>query len=222
MTAGTTIVCRGERLVLSSERAVYWPARRSLLVADWHLGKAAVFARRGLAIPGGGDVADMRRLDGLLTHYDCCRLVVLGDLMHAPPTKADAWPEQLAAWLDGHRQLDCVVVAGNHDRVTAATLPDALRRRIDWHPEPLLDGPFCFDHEPGEHATHYVVAGHLHPTRRLEAGADRVRAPAFWFRRHCAVLPAFGEFTGGHNIQPRAGERVFVTGPDAVIEVSAA
>ena len=102
----------------------------------------------------------------------------------------------------------------------AAALPAGLGERIDWHDDTLDEGPFRFAHEPESATGRYTIAGHLHPTRRLVLAGDRVRAPAFWFRADSAVLPAFGGFTGGMNISPAAGDRVFVTGPGAVVEVS--
>ena len=45
---------RGERLQLHADRALYWPARGRLLIADLHLGKGDVFRRAGIAVPRGG------------------------------------------------------------------------------------------------------------------------------------------------------------------------
>lgn len=218
--ASLEIRCQGETLKLLEQRAVYWPARKSLLLADWHLGKAGVFGRRGLAVPEGDCARDLARLDTLLAGFDIERLVVLGDLMHAPPGRDDDWPERLAGWLTRHAALSMQVVAGNHDRVRAASLPAGLGTRIDWQDEACVDAPFVFDHEPQADPRGYLLAGHLHPVRRLSFGADRLRAPAFWFRRDYAVLPAFGSFTGGHPIRPGQDDRVFVAGPGAVIDVS--
>lgn len=212
----------GETLLLLPERAAAWPAMRTLIVADWHLGKAAVFGSRGLAIPDGDTTRDFETLGRLIARHAPERLLVLGDLMHAPPRPGDDWPQQLAAWLAGFPGLEFSVVAGNHDRVPASALPAGLDARIRWYDDHLDEGPFRFAHEPEAADGRYVLAGHLHPTRRLVMGADRVRAPAFWFRDHWAVLPAYGGFTGGMNIKPERGDRVFVTGPDAVVEVTGA
>lgn len=212
----------GETLLLLPERAAAWPAMRTMIVADWHLGKAAVFGSRGLAIPDGDTTRDFETLGRLIARHAPERLLVLGDLMHAPPRPGDDWPQQLAAWLAGFPGLEFSVVAGNHDRVPASALPAGLDARIRWYDDHLDEGPFRFAHEPEAADGRYVLAGHLHPTRRLVMGADRVRAPAFWFRDHWAVLPAYGGFTGGMNIKPERGDRVFVTGPDAVVEVTGA
>lgn len=45
------IALHGERIDLLPERAAWWPAARTLFVADAHLGKAAVFRARGLPVP---------------------------------------------------------------------------------------------------------------------------------------------------------------------------
>ena len=76
----------GERLELHPERAVHWPARRTLFVADVHLGKEHVFGRRGIPIPGGISAAQLARLAALVARTAAERLVVLGDLMHDAPT----------------------------------------------------------------------------------------------------------------------------------------
>ena len=53
LAGAASFVCRGERLHLLPERAVWWPAAGLLLVADVHLGKAATFRRLGQPVPAG-------------------------------------------------------------------------------------------------------------------------------------------------------------------------
>lgn len=219
-SGGLAVDVAGEMLWLLPERAACWPERRTLLVADWHLGKVEVFGSRGLAIPDGGTARDFDTLDALVAATGATRVLVLGDLMHAPPRPGDDWPAQLAAWLAARPDLELAVVAGNHDRVAAEALPAGLGARIDWYTQGRDEGPFRFEHEPVSVPGRYTIAGHLHPTRRLVMAGDRVRAPAFWLREDHAVLPAFGNFTGGMNIDPAPGDRVFVTGPGAVVDVS--
>ena len=221
LPAGSVAISvRGERLVLLGDRAAWLPGRQTLLVADWHLGKADVFGRFGLPIPAGDADHDLARLEALLATTAPQRLLILGDLMHAPPTAQDAWPAALCDWLDGYPDLNVTVVAGNHDRVTAANLPAGLAERLTWRVEPLDEGGWRFDHEPVAADGQFVVAGHLHPTRHLVLGADRMRAPAFWLQPEQLVLPAFGSFTGGCNIRPAPADRVFVTDGADVVEVT--
>ncbi len=108
---------------------------------------------------------------------------------------------------------------GNHDR-RAGPAPDDWR--IEEHAGPLRIGPFELRHEPGEASSQgaYVLAGHIHPAVRVRGvDGDTLRAPCFLLGPRAGLLPAFGEFTGGARVRPRAGDRVFVVGPDAVVEV---
>ena len=83
--------------------------------------------------------------------------------------------------------------------------------------EPHLIGPFAACHHPQAHATHFVLAGHLHPARTLHGrGRDRVRMPCFVREGEQAILPAFGEFTGGWQVQAAPGRRFYGVGGDAV------
>ena len=45
------IELEGEKIALLPERALYWPAQHTLIVADLHWGKAGHFRKNGIAIP---------------------------------------------------------------------------------------------------------------------------------------------------------------------------
>jgi len=218
LAGAISVDCAGEQLLLHHDRAVFWPRRRLLLVADVHLGKEWAFGRAGLAVPRGATGSDLDRLARLIGRFGADELVVLGDFTHAPPAAEDQWLEAIGTWLDG---LDATVsiVAGNHDRPVTR---QRLDTRIRWFPEARVEAPFVLQHEPGADARGYGLGGHLHPAVRLRSDGDRLRLPVFWFREDHAVLPAFGTFTGGQNIRPAAGERVFAVGPDAVVALPSA
>jgi len=214
----TVIACQGEQLHLLPQQAVHWPVRRTVFVADLHLGKEHAFGRQGIPIPAGSSEATLARLDTLLRITHAERLVVLGDLMHAAPEADESWLGSLSTFLDEHRELDVRVCAGNHDREAGRTRIDA---RVRWHAEPIVDGPFVLQHHPGEDARGYVLCGHVHPTFMLgRSRRDALRVPAFWFRPGQAVLPAFGGFTGGHAIRAERGDRIWISGPERVVAVS--
>lgn len=43
----------GHRVLLLLEKALYWPARKMLVIADIHFGKAASFRAQGVPVPRG-------------------------------------------------------------------------------------------------------------------------------------------------------------------------
>ena len=78
----------GESLVLLPERAAYWPAQKTLLVADFHLGKAASFRRAGIPLPPGTTSENVGRLGHALDRMKAKRVVFLGDFLHSAEGRA--------------------------------------------------------------------------------------------------------------------------------------
>src|SRR5690349_2361179 len=79
----TEILLQGASLVLLPERAVWWPDRKTLVVADVHWGKSAHFRKHGIPMPGGTQDRDSLRLARLIREYGAERLVIAGDLFHS-------------------------------------------------------------------------------------------------------------------------------------------
>ena len=155
MDDGLALALAGEPMRLLADRALYWPARRRLLVADLHLGKAATFRARGLPVPAGTTQGNLARLAQLLArHSGVQRLVVLGDFLHAAEAHAPALLRALAAWREDHAALELVLVRGNHDR-HAGDPPAWLGARIVEEPWSL--GPFACCHHPQHRAGRALV-----------------------------------------------------------------
>lgn len=211
-----SIQLAGAELWLLADKAIYYPAERALLIADAHFGKAAAYRKLGQPVPHGTTDDNLQRLDALLAAYDCEHLIFLGDFLHAPESHAAGTLASLQAWRERHASLAITLIRGNHDK-RAGDPPQQLD--ITVVPEPLLLGPFALQHEPDPHATHHVLAGHVHPTYRLFGrGRQRLRLACFYVMRDISVLPAFGAFTGGMNIERRDNSRVYVVGDGAVWE----
>jgi DNA ligase-associated metallophosphoesterase len=210
----------GEVLRLLPERAVLWPARRMLLVADAHFGKAARFRTLGVPVPAGTTAANLARLDALVERHGVERVLFLGDLMHGRLLPGSATFHALAAWRERRPGLSLELVPGNHDR-NAGALPPALGVQV--HADPHDVGPFALRHHPEPLPGRYVLAGHVHPVVTLTGrGRDRVRTPCFVFGEAVGVLPAFGAFTGGWPVDRGEAGRVFVVAGDRVLALPVA
>ena len=204
MNATLGIRIAGEPVLLDADRALVWAGR--LFVADVHLDKAATFQRAGLAVPLGDESRDLDRLAALARRHDAPEIIVLGDLVHAPPRPGGATEHVVTTWARAHPELSLSVLLGNHDG-------DAATRLAHWPVRWLTGeqrlGPFVLRHEPtGEVAADvFELAGHLHPVLRLRDGPrDAARLPGFWQHAGGMVFPAFGSFTGGHAVQLAPGD----------------
>lgn len=199
-TGWLDVALAGEPMRLSGDRALYWPARRRLLLADLHLGKGDTFRSAGIALPSGGTAHDLERVSALLYASGAASVWVLGDMLHGS-TRERRWREGWDAWRARHPALEIVVLAGNHDRaLPRAGLDLSLAGAA------VDDGPFALRHLPQAHSRRHVLCGHLHPVVRLR-GVPR-RWPAFWLRPEYTVLPAFSRFTGGLAVTAEDGDRL--------------
>ncbi|HET7730020.1 MAG TPA: ligase-associated DNA damage response endonuclease PdeM [Usitatibacter sp.] len=208
----------GETLMLLPERAVYWPARKALFVADFHLGKAASFRRAGIPLPSGTTTENVQRLDRAIEKTWAKRVVFLGDFLHSVQARAPRTFERFAAWRASRASVELTIVRGNHD-VKAGDPPEAWGVRCIEAGEAL--GPFILNHEPGPSRGGYALSGHIHPAVRLSASGEKaLRLPCFWFGSRYGVLPAFGAFTGNAEVLPRRGDQVFVIAEHEVLQVA--
>jgi len=209
----------GAELALLPERAVHWPARDTLFIADPHFGKAATMRAQSVAIPAGGTREDLARLSAVLRATGARRLVVLGDLLHAKAGRTPAVIVALASWRAAHADLDVVLVRGNHDARAGDPPADW---RFDCVDEPHVVGPLVLRHMPEADARGYVLAGHIHPGVVLRApGWPTVRLPAFHETPAGLTLPAFGSFTGLAKVTLGEADRVYAIAEDSVVPVHA-
>jgi DNA ligase-associated metallophosphoesterase len=205
-----------ERLELLGERALWWPERRVLFIADAHLGKAGHFRKAGIPVPQAVGEAGLRRLKALCEAFHPEELYFLGDLFHSD--RNAEW-EALCALLAEFPATRFTLVLGNHD----------ILGEEDYGPSPLqvvaggvVLGPFFLCHEPDAPCPEglYRLSGHIHPAYRLQGrGRQSLLLPCFHFTAEGGTLPAFGEFTGKHPVTAKAPDRVFVVAEGRVFEV---
>jgi DNA ligase-associated metallophosphoesterase len=216
VTGSLTVEVAGEAMVLLPHRAAYWPARRTLLIADVHLDKCEGMREMGMPVPRAIFDEQVSRLDAALRVTGAARLLVLGDLLHGTVGLTPAMVERFASWRAGC-PVEFGLVPGNHDRglelVRSAWGVEVLPACYD-------EGPFRFQHLPEAAAGRYVWGGHLHPAVTLRSASDSLKLACFCIGTSVAVLPAFSTFTAGGPVGRRRGERVFGVVPgERVVEV---
>ena len=214
-----TVEIAGEKLVLFPERGLFWERGSTLLISDWHIGKADTFRAAGIGVPDGDLEEELARLESMVQQTAAAEILVLGDLIHARDSLRGGAIGRVGRWIE-ENGIQISMVTGNHDR--SAGVDRTPLAGIDGFGASLARAPFVFQHEPEPSEQGYALAGHLHPVIRMREGkGGGLRAPCFWFGSRVGVLPAFGGFTGGHGIDPEEGDRVYVLGGGDVIEITA-
>jgi DNA ligase-associated metallophosphoesterase len=212
------ITVAGEPVLLLPHRAAFWSAARTLLVADLHLDKCEVMRARGLPIPRALLDEQIARLDAAVRATQAQRVLVVGDLLHAPAGLTGPMVECFAAWRAAI-PIDMAIVPGNHDRALSR-VADAWRIAV--LASPYVEGPFAFVHDPEHRQSRSRVfhwCGHVHPAVVLRRAGDSMKLPCFHLTARFGLLPAFSTFTAGGPVRRDRSDRVFGIADGQVIEV---
>ena len=219
VSLGLELRLSGESVVLLPQKAVWWPARSTVLIADTHFGKAATFRSHGIPIGDESLEQDLERLSEIVNHTSADRVVVLGDLLHARRGRSPQTLARITRWRTQHRALAVELVRGNHDRAAGPPVEDWQMGIL---PDEHREGPFAFCHYPKDVAGAYVLAGHLHPKIVVPfEAAGKAKLACFWIRPQHAVLPAFGSFIDSAAVAPLPEDRVYAIAESHVHDVTA-
>lgn len=196
----------GKVLHALPQGALFWPARRAVIVADLHFEKASWFAKFGQMLPPYDSMATLADLTALVAATNPTELWCLGDSFHDSagagrlPGRAQDMLRILTA------QLDWIWVTGNHDHA----LDDPFGGRIV--EEAQVDG-LILRHEADPADLRPELSGHFHPKLRIAIRGRNVARRCFVASATKLILPAFGSLTGG--LDAWHPEIIRVVGPDA-------
>lgn len=201
--ADTFLHLHGEILTPLPEGALWWPARRVLILSDLHFEKGSSYAARGQLLPPYDTHATLALIERLAARLRPGTIISLGDSFHdraAELRLPEGCARRIQALTAAH---DWVWVEGNHDPYPPAHLGGRAART-------LRIGPLVFRHEPtGEVGE---IAGHLHPAVKVKGRGRTVRRRCFASDGARLVLPAMGAFTGGLNVLDAAFAPLFPEG----------
>ena len=185
----------GQDYAALEARALWWPARRALVVADLHLEKGSWFAKSGQMLPPYDSLATLADLTALIAACTPTELWCLGDSFHDAPGCARL-PDEAQSMLRALTgSLDWVWVTGNHDAGFGADGVIELcgGRIVD---EAVVDG-VVLRHEADPAETRPEMSGHFHPKFRVTVRGRNVARRCFVASATKLILPAFGSLTGG-------------------------
>jgi hypothetical protein len=188
------------------EGALYWPARRALLVADLHFEKASWFAARGQMLPPYDSIATLTDLTALVDRTGAEELWCLGDSFHD-----SKGCERLSADARGMltgltARLDWRWITGNHDSLMVDHCGGTIAVEAE------IDG-LLLRHEADPRETRPELSGHFHPKLRVRTRGRLVSRRCFVATGTKLILPAFGSLTGG--LDAHHPEIVRAVGPHA-------
>jgi hypothetical protein len=175
------------------------------------LEKGSSLARDGWLLPPYDSIETLERLLRARAETGATRIVLLGDSFHDREGPARLPPlarDRLAA-LAGSARL--VWIAGNHDGDCPLGLPGTVRSDLSIRGIQLL-------HEVSPGGGPAQIGGHWHPKVLVPLRTGRrVRRRCFALTADRLVLPAYGAYAGGLDVDDPAITRALGCEPDAIV-----
>ena len=202
----------GHELMALPQGALFWPARKALLVADLHLEKASWFASGGQMLPPYDSIATLADLQLIAAATAPAEIWCLGDSFHdrlgCERLPAEARDMLLA--LTGSTRWTWI--AGNHDPGFSDQCGGEIVE------EAGVDG-LILRHEADPAETRPELSGHFHPKLRISHRGRLVSRRCFVATERKLILPAFGALTGGLDAHHPEIVRAVGTGAQALVPV---
>jgi uncharacterized protein len=202
----------GHAFMALPQGALYWPARRALLVADLHLEKASWFAKAGQLLPPYDSLATLADLEALVAATGAAEMWCLGDSFHdvAGCDRLPVAAQDALARLTGATRWTWIT--GNHDPVLADRCGGSVTA------EAVVDG-LMLRHEADPAETRPELSGHFHPKLRLTVRGRAVARRCFVASAAQLILPAFGALTGGLDVASPVIARAIGGAAEALVPV---
>lgn len=207
--------------LLDARGVAYLPACDWLIVSDLHLEKGSYLRSYANPLPSLDSTATLTRLESIIDDYKPLRVISLGDSFHDKYSMSRMTTEDrqhLCRLVDNVNEW--MWVEGNHD----PDLPDGIPGTPCF--EIVLDN-MVFRHEVETSETRAQVIGHYHPKKRTTITRRRYSGKCFTNNENVFVMPAFGQFTGGLDIDeevmltllPKCSRQVFMLYDNIIFKV---
>lgn len=190
----------GHDLVLHPSGTLLWPAQELLIVSDLHLEKGSHFAKRGFFLPPYDSHETLERLLKVRKDTNLHKILILGDCFHDALGYHRLGKKELDLFKE-LREFHPVWIKGNHD---GNYVPEGFSAYDAYTIEGIV-----FRHEAVPGDTALEISGHFHPKASFVHKGDLINKDCFIEDGKKLILPAFGAYTGGMNINSKEISALF-------------
>lgn len=197
---------------------IWWPAEKTLIIADLHFGKTGHFRKSGIAVPQDVFKKDLHQLFAGIQFHKPQQVFIAGDMFHS---KANTEMDLFTRWRNDLSAINFHLIKGNHDilhddyyKSTGISISKELHTRS-----------FSFIHDISEvdandREEKFYFSGHVHPAVSIHGmSRQSLSFPCFYFTKTFAVLPAFSAFSGHCIIRAKKTDNVFAIVNNSIVQI---
>ena len=176
---------------INNDGVLFWLEKKIAIVSDLHLEKGSSFASLGQFIPPFDSEETLKKLINFLKTHEVQTIILLGDTFHDRGALNRMSSKVKSIFDSLVENYEIIFVLGNHENKMKSAFIKFYERYIvdDIH----------FLHEAVLEKK-YQISGHFHPVASLKINSKQITEKCLIHSENHIIMPAFGEFTGGLNI----------------------
>ena len=176
---------------INNDGILFWLEKKIAILSDLHLEKGSSFASLGQFIPPYDSEETLKKLINFLKTHEVQTIILLGDTFHDGGALNRMSSKVKSIFDSLVKNYEIIFVLGNHENKMKSPYIKFYERYIvdDIH----------FLHEAVLEKKHQI-SGHFHPVASLKINSKKITEKCLIHSENYIIMPAFGEFTGGLNI----------------------
>ena len=176
---------------INNDGVLFWLEKKIAIVSDLHLEKGSSFASSGQFVPPFDSEETLNKLINFLKIHEVKIIILLGDTFHDRGALNRMSSKVKSIFDSLVENYEIIFVLGNHENKMKSAFIKFYERYIvdDIH----------FLHEAVLEKK-YQISGHFHPVASLKINSKLITEKCLIHSENHLIMPAFGEFTGGLNI----------------------
>ena len=176
---------------INNDGILFWLEKKIAIVSDLHLEKGSSFASLGQFIPPFDSEETLKKLINFFKTHEVQTIILLGDTFHDRGALNRMSSKVKSIFDSLVENYEIIFVLGNHENKMKSAFIKFYERYIvdDIH----------FLHEAVLEKK-YQISGHFHPVASLKINSKKITEKCLIHSENHIIMPAFGEFTGGLNI----------------------
>ena len=176
---------------INNDGVLFWLEKKIAIVSDLHLEKGSSFASLGQFIPPFDSEETLKKLINFFKTHEVQTIILLGDTFHDRGALNRMSSKVKSIFDSLVENYEIIFVLGNHENKMKSAFIKFYERYIvdDIH----------FLHEAVLEKK-YQISGHFHPVASLKINSKQITEKCLIHSENHIIMPAFGEFTGGLNI----------------------
>jgi len=171
--------------------ALYWKRLNIIIVADLHLGKSMSFAKTKQFLPPYDTLETLKELFKCIKEFEPSKLIIVGDLIHDMFSIQSFQKKDYQKFNELTKTTEFIWVRGNHDSNIEI---NGFNKVLDYKLDKIT-----FTHVPIKNKN-FQICGHYHPKTKITHRGKSIYKSCFVHNNKICILPSFGAFTGGLNI----------------------